>query len=102
MYGTIARFTLKPGMSDEFGRVAAAQEVSNIPGYVSTVVYHSDSSPDECWLVVAFTDRDAYVKNADSAEQNARYQELAPFFAGEPEWHDGEIVYSHTATATTV
>jgi heme-degrading monooxygenase HmoA len=100
MYGTIARFTLKPGTAQEFGRVAAAQDLAPIPGYVSTVVYHSDTNPDECWLVVAFTDRESYMKNAASPEQNERYQQLVPFFARDPEWHDGEIVYTNTAVAT--
>jgi heme-degrading monooxygenase HmoA len=98
MYGTIAKFSLKPGMAEQFGKVAAAQdEVMTIPGYLGSVVYHSDSNPDECWLVVSFTDKESYVKNADSPAQNARYQQLVPFFAKDPEWHDGEIVFSHTA-----
>ncbi|MGE0060145.1 MAG: antibiotic biosynthesis monooxygenase [Dehalococcoidia bacterium] len=100
MYGTIARFSLKPGMAEEFGKVAAAQDNVSIPGYIGSVVYHSDTNPDECWLVVTFQDRESYVKNADSPEQNARYQELVPFFAKDPEWHDGEIVYTDTAKST--
>ena len=98
MYGTIAKFSLKPGTADEFGKVAAAQdEVATIPGYVSSTVFHADGNPDECWLVVAFEDKASYVKNADDPAQNARYQELVPFFARDPEWHDGEIVHTHTA-----
>ena len=100
MYGTIARFTLKPGTAEDFGKVAAAQDVVAIPGYLGSIVYHSDSNPDECWLVVSFTDKEAYMKNAGSPEQNERYQKLVPFFAKEPEWHDGEIVYSHPAATT--
>ncbi len=98
MYGTIAKFSLKPGMADEFGKVAASQDdVMRIPGYVSTVVYHSDTNPDECWLVVAFEDKASYVKNADDPAQHERFMQLAPFFAADPEWHDGEIVYQHAA-----
>ena len=93
MYGTIARFTLKPGTAEEFGRVASAQDVAPIPGYLGSTVYHSDSNPDECWLVVTFQDKDSYVRNAESPAQNERYQELTKFFARDPEWHDGEIVY---------
>ena len=101
MYGTIARFTLKPGTGDEFGKAALAQEATPIPGHVSTTVYHSDTNPDECWLVVAFEDKAAYVKNAGDPAQHERYLELAKFFAAEPEWHDGEIVYSTAAATAT-
>jgi heme-degrading monooxygenase HmoA len=97
MYGTIARFTLKPGSAEEFGKVAMAQESGAIPGYVGTTVYHSDSNPDECWVVVSFEDRESYRKNADDPAQHQRYLELAQFFAKDPEWHDGEIVYSSVA-----
>jgi heme-degrading monooxygenase HmoA len=101
MYGTIAKLSLKPGTAEEFGKVAAAQdEVTSIPGYVSSIVYHSDTNPDECWLVVAFEDKASYVKNAEDPAQHARFMELAAFFASDPEWHDGEIVYTHNAKAT--
>ena len=91
------RLTLKPGTADKFGEVALAQEATTIPGHVSTTVYRSDTNPDECWLVVAFEDQESYIKNADDPAQNERYMQLAQFFAGDPEWHDGEIVYSTPA-----
>jgi heme-degrading monooxygenase HmoA len=101
MYGTIARFILKPGTADEFGRVALAHEDARIPGHVDTRVYHSDTNPDECWVAVTFESKEAYDANANSAEQHQRYLELAQFFARDPEWHDGEIVYdTRAATAS--
>ena len=101
MYGTIARLTLKPGTGDEFGKAARAQETTPIPGLLTTTVYHSDTNPDECWLVVAFEDRESYVKNAESPAQHERYLQLAQFFAADPEWHDGEIVYNTAAATAT-
>jgi hypothetical protein len=98
MYGTIAKFTLKPGTAEEFGAVAKAQELTPIPGYVGSIVYQADGNPDECWLAVLFEDRESYRKNAEDPAQNDRYQELARFFAADPEWHDGEIVYTKMAT----
>jgi hypothetical protein len=34
------------------------------------------------------------VANAESPEQDKRYREMLQWLEGEPEWHDGEIVYS--------
>ena len=92
MYGTVARMRAKPGteaqlmaLSDEF------QE--QIPGLVNTYIYRSDSEPDTYWMTAVFTDQAAYRKNAESPEQDARYQQMRALLAADPEWHDGEIVH---------
>jgi len=42
-------------------------------------------------------DYKAYVANANSPEQAARYAEYLTFLDGAPEWHDGEVVSSFPA-----
>lgn len=49
---------------------------------------------------MVFEDKESYVANANSPEQDARYRRMAELFAGEPEWHDGEIVYASRQPAS--
>ncbi len=51
-----------------------------------------DTDANDYSIAVVFESREAYLANAESAEQHARYQQWLPLLDGEPEWHDGEIV----------
>ena len=42
--------------------------------------------------MVVFESREAYWANAQSPDQNQRYQEMRALMLADPEWHDGEIV----------
>ena len=69
-------------------------EALNIPGYIKTYVYRMDADPQEHYMAVVFDSKESYRKNADDPAQDARYREFLTFLEAEPEWHDGEIVYS--------
>ena len=97
MYGTVARFKIKPGTFDALMKIADVQASASMNGYVGQYVYRMDDDPDMFYLAVLFKDKQSYVANADSPEQNERFQEMAQYFVGEPEWHDGEVVFSHMA-----
>jgi len=100
MYGTIARMRVKPGMADRLQEMTRAEESrSAIPGYVATHIYQMDSDPNEYYMAVIFESKEAYVRNADSPEQDASYRGMVELLDGEPEWHDGEIVYSTPQSA---
>jgi heme-degrading monooxygenase HmoA len=92
MYGTVARMRLKPGMEERMQRMSEEQ-AGQISGIVGEYVYRMDSDPNEYYLVVIFESKEAYVANANSPEQHARYQDLVAMMEAEPEWHDGEIVH---------
>jgi quinol monooxygenase YgiN len=92
MYGTVARFRVKPGMEQKLQETMTGDE--NIAGYVGAIVYRMDNNPNEMYLAVVFDSKEAYVKNADSPEQDARYREFREMLEADPEWHDGEVVYS--------
>jgi hypothetical protein len=77
----------------------SSREGSSIPGYVTQYVFQMDRNSNELYLVVIFTDRASYVANAQSPEQNARYQEMRALLAADPEWHDGEVIYAPEAAA---
>lgn len=93
MYGTIAKIRIKPGAEEDLMRMSE-QQVPDIAGFVFEHIYRMDSDPQDAFLVVGFTDKAAYTANAESPEQHARYEEYLKLLEGEPEWHDGEIVFS--------
>jgi heme-degrading monooxygenase HmoA len=92
MYGTIARFRLKPGVKDKFIETMDGFGEANIPGWLADYYFQMDSGGDEFYLVAIFRDRDTYLANADSPEQHQRYLKFRSFLMADPEWHDGEIV----------
>jgi hypothetical protein len=73
--------------------LTAQEDRMGLAGLVSTTVYQMDSDPNELIMCVVFTDKDAYVKNAEFPEQNARYEEFVSLLEGAPEWNDGEIIF---------
>jgi quinol monooxygenase YgiN len=93
MYGTVARFRVKPGMEEALKRFAEKEDRIQIPGAVATYVFRMDSSPDEYYMTVIFTDKKAYFDNARSPDQDTRYREFRALLESDPEWHDGEIVH---------
>lgn len=93
MYGTVARMRLKAGAEPQIQALMKEYEGLDVPGYVRSTVYKMDSDSDEYYLTVVFEDRESYRANAESPEQNERYEQMAALLDGEPEWHDGEIVY---------
>ena len=94
MYGTIARVRIKPGMEEQLLVLGAGMEKN--PGEVATYVYRMDAHPSTFYLVAIFESKEAYVANADRLETDARYQHMRAYIDGEPEWHDGEIVFALT------
>ena len=94
MYGSIARLHLKPGKDEELRRMG--QEMApQIPGFVSQQVYRMDADSNELYLVVAFENEQAYRANAESPEQQQRYEQFRALLDADPEWHDGEIIDSY-------
>jgi hypothetical protein len=91
MYGTIAKLVTKPGALEEIKRMETGRRPA---GYVGSYVYQSDQDSNELWLVVLFENKETYMANADSSEQGAEFRRLMNYLVTEPEWHDGEIVFS--------
>ena len=99
MYGTVARLKVKPGatqdlidLSERWGR-----ERGSATGQVAQYVFKLDQHPDEFMLVAAFTDRDAYRKNAEDPETDRRYREMRDLLRSDPEWFDGEVIETKVA-----
>ena len=95
MYGTIARMQVRPGAEEELERLGR-ENLPTVPGFVSQHVYRMDSDPNTLMVVVAFESKEAYQANAASPEQAARFGQFRALLTADPEWHDGEIIYSVT------
>ncbi len=95
-YGTVARMRVKGGMLEELRKMTEAEDMMDVPGYVATLVYQMDEDPDELYMAVVFDSKESYTANANSPEQDARYQDFIRLLEGVPEWHDGTIIYNHT------
>lgn len=92
MYGTVARIRIKPGMDlRELEGDFARREV---PGHIATYIYRMDNDPQAAIMVTMFEDKEAYFANANSPAQNEDYQKMISMLEGEPEWNDGEVVWS--------
>ena len=92
MFGTIARTRLKEGVTvDQLKELFAGVE-GRPAGSVSLLVFQSANDPRDIWIASAFESRDAYFKNADSPEQNARFERMRALLEGQPEWHDGDVL----------
>jgi hypothetical protein len=89
MYGTIAYLQTKPGVE---GRLIE-QFREKLPGLVTSYVYRMDANANAYSVVVIFEGKAAYVANADSPEQQVRYDEMMKLLTAEPEWRDGEIIH---------
>ena len=92
MYGSIARYQLKPGMEEQLNVFQRKIREANLPGLVGGFTYRLDDDPSIYYQAVVFESREAYRALAESPEQDARYRELVAILEGVPEWHDGAVV----------
>lgn len=93
MYGTIARFKLKPGTEKALVDHLYTFAALNVAGFISEQVYKMDNEPGIYYMSVLFKSRDAYKANAESQSMHQFYLKTMEFVDGEIEWHDGEVIY---------
>jgi quinol monooxygenase YgiN len=93
MYGTIARFRIREGKEADLRRIFE-DDTENTPGFLFAHVYRMDDDPQSLMLAVAFESREAYRANAESPAQQKQYEQYRALLEEEPEWHDGEIIFS--------
>ena len=92
MYGTVARLQAKAGTQAKIAALAREMRGVEIPGLVADYLYQLDNLVDEYYMAVVFETKAAYMANANSPEQDVRYQRLRALLVADPEWHDGEIL----------
>lgn len=93
MFGTVAKYTLKPGHEQQFTKEMESFEKDPPAGWVYHTVFRSTTEPDELWMSVVFESEDAYKKNADSPDMDREYRKMLEHLQREPEWHDGHVIH---------
>ncbi|MHB1133568.1 MAG: antibiotic biosynthesis monooxygenase [Chloroflexota bacterium] len=93
MFGTIARLQALPGRGEELVAALREDETESIPNGVAFYLYKSEAKADEYWAVAVFTSRETYFAN-NTPEQDARYRRWRALLVADPEWHDGEVLFS--------
>lgn len=99
MFGTVSRTRLKEGVTIDQVKEQFGDSGDQPPGSVALLVFQSEKDPRDLWLAVAFESREAYFKNADSPEQNARFEKMQQLVEGPPEWHDGNVIFARSEGA---
>jgi quinol monooxygenase YgiN len=94
MYGTVAKFRVKPGVTTQDLTRMDEQYREIVPGYINTYVCQTDADPNVYYMVAIFESKEAYHANAQSPEQHERYLQFMALLDGEPEWNDGNIIAS--------
>ncbi len=92
MYGTVARYRIKPGTEAQLLEFDAEMRRLKPRGMIDFFLYRMDRDPQEYCEVVLFDSRESYRALAEDPAQDARYRQFAALLEGEPEWNDGEVV----------
>ena len=97
MYGTVARIRVKAGQLDALKNTMATwdEQAPETPGYRNTYVYQMDNEPNELLMAVVFEDKKTYLANADDPKTDEWYQKVRAHLDADPEWSDGEIIYTN-------
>jgi heme-degrading monooxygenase HmoA len=95
MYGTIARLHPRAGMSDELMTLGESLRAAPMPGFRASYLFRPDRNPyfrETVFMVAVFDDAESYRANADSPEQDTRYQALRALLDDDPDWMDGTFL----------
>ena len=89
MYGTIFKLDIKPGHHEALLEALRGQHIPK--GSTAWFVMKPDEEDE--WIGVAvFESKEAYVANADTAEQHEMFLRLMEHLETEPKWTDGTYV----------
>jgi quinol monooxygenase YgiN len=93
MFGTVARYLVKPGHTQSFMSEMKSFEADPPAGWVYHTLFQSSKDPNEIWMSVVFEDEESYRKNAGSPDMDREYRKMLEQLQGEPEWHDGQVIH---------
>jgi len=93
MFGTVARYVVKPGHEKQLMDEMGSFEDNPPPGWLYHTVFRSSKDPNEIWLTVVFESEEAYRKNTDSPDMDKEYRRMLEHLQSEPEWHDGNVIH---------
>jgi heme-degrading monooxygenase HmoA len=93
VYGTVGHLRLVEGQSAQFWDLVLERTRAEtfMSGYIASLGFILDRDPHEVIFAVIFISREAYVANAESPEQDARYRQMRELLCAEPLWLDGDV-----------
>ena len=92
MYGTIARIRVKKDKVRDLyalGQEWYASHRKGVPGIIGTEILWEDKEPGRACMIVRFTNKELYFKNAESSTQHQFYLRMRACLEADPEWIDG-------------
>jgi hypothetical protein len=100
MYGSVFRMKVLPGQEqkliEEFD-IWEKERMPKVAGAVASFVLKSEKNAGEFVGVAVFKDKASYVTNAQDPEQDKWYRKMRRLLQSDPEWNDGDYVFSRTA-----
>jgi heme-degrading monooxygenase HmoA len=66
-------------------------------GFMADVVGKSKNDPNEIFGCVTWDTSERYYANAESAEQNAEYEQMRALLAEDPQWFDCDVIEERMA-----
>jgi hypothetical protein len=92
MYGTIGHLSIKPGLVSKITQYL--HDFDKVPGVLKSSLYCIDADSHDYYWTIVWADKKAHDTNASSADFPDRYAQFLTVLNGDPEWYDGECVYS--------
>ncbi len=93
MFGTVARYRVKPGHEQQLLDQMRSFEADPPEGWVYHTIFRSTNDPNDIWISVVFENEDLYRTNADSPEMDREYRKMLEHLESDPEWHDGHVIH---------
>jgi quinol monooxygenase YgiN len=83
------RARVKPGQRDNFMQQMRDMDRRRRPeGLEAVELGWEDRDRDRMVMIVHFRDRESYMANAQTSEQDREYRAMLAYLDGEPEWID--------------
>ena len=101
MYGTIAKYRVKPGHGQALEQEFDSFQASPPEGFVANTVYRNVDDPNEIWIAAVFESEAQYRANAGSPEMDQRFRAMLEHLEAEPEWHDGHVIRHNVKAGAT-
>ena len=95
MYGTVARYRIKPGMEQKLLDFEREIRELGMKGFICEFTLRTDEDPSVCYEMIIFESKEAYRSVGDLPGWEERNRNLMEILESEPEWHDGEIFYAN-------